>query len=205
MPAVGRLEARALPKDSNWALTEAETGFQPLELLRTSEFDLALVDISLPGMNGLDRSRRLRGSASARYRSSSFDVPRPPLTSNSMPPQLTRMSRSPPASSISSLPKLSELAALRRLETRPSAIMAATRPSAPAAASPIELPAPLAMALLPGESRAALYAPQVDANLGSDRGFARIEHHLRRDGAAGEAEVERRRSSGSNRADAARH
>ena len=48
------------PKGSDWALTEAETGFQALELLRTSEFDLALVDLSLPGMNGLELIRRIK-------------------------------------------------------------------------------------------------------------------------------------------------
>jgi len=48
------------PKGSDWALTEAETGFQALELLRTSEFDLALVDLSLPGMNGLELVRRIK-------------------------------------------------------------------------------------------------------------------------------------------------
>jgi len=53
------------PNDSTWALTEAETGFQALELLRTSEFDLALVDISLPGMNGLDLIRRIKTEFSA--------------------------------------------------------------------------------------------------------------------------------------------
>jgi CheY-like chemotaxis protein len=33
-------------------LIEAETGFQALELLRERELDLALVDLSLPGMTG---------------------------------------------------------------------------------------------------------------------------------------------------------
>ena len=53
------------PKGGNWTVTEAETGFQALELLRTSEFDLALVDISLPGMNGLDLIRRIKTEFSA--------------------------------------------------------------------------------------------------------------------------------------------
>jgi DNA-binding NarL/FixJ family response regulator len=53
------------PKDSNWALTEAETGYQALEWLRQSEFDLALVDLSLPGMNGLELIRRIKTEFSA--------------------------------------------------------------------------------------------------------------------------------------------
>jgi len=37
----------------------AETGFQ-LEFLREREFDLALVDLSLPGMTGLELIRRIK-------------------------------------------------------------------------------------------------------------------------------------------------
>ena len=44
-------------KGSNWAVVEAETGFQALELLHKSKFDLALVDLSMPGMNGLELIR----------------------------------------------------------------------------------------------------------------------------------------------------
>ena len=48
-----------------WTLTEAETGFQALELLRMSEFDLAVVDLSLPDMNGLELIRRIKAEISA--------------------------------------------------------------------------------------------------------------------------------------------
>ncbi|MDM0022410.1 response regulator transcription factor [Variovorax saccharolyticus] len=48
------------PKGSNWAAVEAETGFQALELLHKSKFDLALVDLSMPGMNGLELIRRIK-------------------------------------------------------------------------------------------------------------------------------------------------
>lgn len=48
------------PIASNWALAEAETGFQALEFLRNGEFDLALVDLSLPGMTGLELIRRIK-------------------------------------------------------------------------------------------------------------------------------------------------
>ena len=53
------------PKGCNWTLTEAETGFQAMELLRTRDFDLVLVDLSLPGMNGLDLIRRIKAEMSA--------------------------------------------------------------------------------------------------------------------------------------------
>ena len=48
------------PTGNHWGLTEAETGFQALALLRESEFDLALVDLSMPGMNGLELTRRIK-------------------------------------------------------------------------------------------------------------------------------------------------
>jgi DNA-binding NarL/FixJ family response regulator len=53
------------PTGNNWGLTEAETGFQALSLLRESEFDLALVDLSMPGMTGLDLIRRIKTEFSA--------------------------------------------------------------------------------------------------------------------------------------------
>jgi DNA-binding NarL/FixJ family response regulator len=53
------------PEGCTWTVTEAETGFQALELLRMSEFDLALVDLSLPDMNGLDLIRRIKAEISA--------------------------------------------------------------------------------------------------------------------------------------------
>ncbi|MDM0000661.1 response regulator transcription factor [Variovorax sp. J22P240] len=48
------------PAGSRWALTEAVTGYEALELLGEQEFDLALVDLSMPGMTGLELVRRIR-------------------------------------------------------------------------------------------------------------------------------------------------
>jgi DNA-binding NarL/FixJ family response regulator len=48
------------PTGNNWGLTEAETGFEALAFLRASEFDLALVDLSMPGMTGLELTRRIK-------------------------------------------------------------------------------------------------------------------------------------------------
>ncbi len=42
-------------------VTEASTGFQALEYLRRQPFDLAIVDLSMPGMSGLELTRRLKG------------------------------------------------------------------------------------------------------------------------------------------------
>ncbi|WP_353621878.1 response regulator transcription factor [Variovorax saccharolyticus] len=48
------------PQGNGWELTEAVTGFEALELLRAHEFDLALVDLSMPGMPGLELVRRIK-------------------------------------------------------------------------------------------------------------------------------------------------
>ncbi|PXW95232.1 LuxR family two component transcriptional regulator [Sphaerotilus hippei] len=51
------LEATGTP----WRVLEAGSGFQALDLMRLHEIDLAIVDLSMPGMSGLDLIKRLRG------------------------------------------------------------------------------------------------------------------------------------------------
>ncbi len=48
------------PLAGEWAITEAGTGFQALECLRRQHFDLAIVDLSMPGMSGLELIRRVK-------------------------------------------------------------------------------------------------------------------------------------------------
>jgi DNA-binding NarL/FixJ family response regulator len=48
------------PIMGEWSVTEAGTGFQALECLRRQRFDLAIVDLSMPGMNGLELIRRIK-------------------------------------------------------------------------------------------------------------------------------------------------
>lgn len=43
-----------------WSVLEASSGFQALEVLRGQDVDLAIVDLSMPGMNGLDLVKRIR-------------------------------------------------------------------------------------------------------------------------------------------------
>lgn len=43
-----------------WTVSEAGGGFQALELLRREPYDLAIFDLSMPGMSGLDLLRRVR-------------------------------------------------------------------------------------------------------------------------------------------------
>jgi DNA-binding NarL/FixJ family response regulator len=48
--------------DSQWHITEASSGFEALEILRQKPLDLAIVDLSMPGMSGLELIQRIRGS-----------------------------------------------------------------------------------------------------------------------------------------------
>jgi DNA-binding NarL/FixJ family response regulator len=45
---------------AGWAVTQAGSGFQALEVLRRQEIDLAIVDLSMPGMSGLDLIKRIK-------------------------------------------------------------------------------------------------------------------------------------------------
>ncbi len=48
------------PLATEWVVTEAATAFQALELLRRDRFSLAIVDLSMPGMSGLELIRRIK-------------------------------------------------------------------------------------------------------------------------------------------------
>jgi DNA-binding NarL/FixJ family response regulator len=48
------------PQANQWSITEAGTGFQALECLRRQPIDLAIVDLSMPGMSGLELTRRIK-------------------------------------------------------------------------------------------------------------------------------------------------
>jgi DNA-binding NarL/FixJ family response regulator len=43
-----------------WRTAEASNGLEALKALRSGHFDLAIVDLSMPGMNGLEFARRAR-------------------------------------------------------------------------------------------------------------------------------------------------
>ena len=53
------------PINGEWTITEAGTGFEALECLQRQAFDLAIVDLSMPGMSGIDLIRRLKVEAPA--------------------------------------------------------------------------------------------------------------------------------------------
>ena len=48
------------PIAADWAITEVGTGFQALECLRRQDFRLAIVDLSMPGMSGLELIKRIK-------------------------------------------------------------------------------------------------------------------------------------------------
>lgn len=45
---------------SEWQVSEASSAFQALETMRHRTFDVLIVDLSMPGMSGLDMIRRVR-------------------------------------------------------------------------------------------------------------------------------------------------
>ena len=50
------------PLAGEWTITEAGTGFQALECLRQHSFQLAIVDLSMPGMSGLELIHRIKAN-----------------------------------------------------------------------------------------------------------------------------------------------
>lgn len=48
------------PMDSELLITEAATGFEALDCMRRQPFDMAIVDLSMPGMSGLELIRRIK-------------------------------------------------------------------------------------------------------------------------------------------------
>ncbi len=48
------------PLINNWSIVEAGTGYQALECLKAQHFDHAIVDLSMPGMSGLDLIGRIK-------------------------------------------------------------------------------------------------------------------------------------------------
>jgi putative two-component system response regulator len=54
-------------RSENYCVTEAENGEQALAALREQEFDLVLLDVMMPGMNGFEVCRRIKSRDSTRF------------------------------------------------------------------------------------------------------------------------------------------
>ncbi|OYY67209.1 MAG: DNA-binding response regulator [Burkholderiales bacterium 28-67-8] len=48
------------PNDDEWTITDVSSGHQALDCLRQRRVNLAIVDLSMPGMSGLDLIRRIK-------------------------------------------------------------------------------------------------------------------------------------------------
>ena len=51
---------RRIFQGDGWVVTEESSGFQALDRLRREAFDLAIVDLSMPGMSGIELIQRIR-------------------------------------------------------------------------------------------------------------------------------------------------
>lgn len=65
--------------DINASVTPAKSGFEALDLLQRESFDLVLMDIQMPGMDGVETTRQIRNKPSA-YR----DIPVIALTAHAL-------------------------------------------------------------------------------------------------------------------------
>jgi len=76
--AVNRRLAEFLLRANGYQVREASTAPEAFEILKTERPDLILMDVQLPGMDGLEATRRLKANAATR------DIPVVAVTSYAM-------------------------------------------------------------------------------------------------------------------------
>jgi CheY-like chemotaxis protein len=57
---INQMVAKGMLKKLGYSIRLAENGFQALELLQQQEFALVLMDIQMPGMNGVETTQYIR-------------------------------------------------------------------------------------------------------------------------------------------------